>query len=109
VGLLSPNGAANYLLYRAYEAAKQLQRSNATARIALVVIDELTWFTFKRALENGWIDWKNPAFKGANDPFIDDRRNENPGLDAELRPILGGIDDVWIIKRSSGNQFARMF
>jgi hypothetical protein len=39
--------AANYLLYRVYQSAKQLQRSAASARIALVVIDD-TDGTFER-------------------------------------------------------------
>lgn len=106
---LSPYGAVNYLLFRAYEAAKQLQRTNATGRVALVVIDELTWFTFETQLKDGWIDWKNPAFIGVNDSFIDNERNENPSLDAELGPVLRSIDSVWILERSDGRQFTRRF
>lgn len=37
---LSPYCAANYLLYRVYQSAKQLQGASAATRIALVVIDE---------------------------------------------------------------------
>ncbi|MDH4086574.1 MAG: hypothetical protein OEV27_01995 [Nitrospira sp.] len=100
--------AANYLLYRVYQSAKQLQRSAASARIALVVIDD-TDGTFERLLKGGWIDWANPTFMDVYDPFIEGEREKNPNLDTELKVILGSINDVWILKRSSGNQFQLMF
>lgn len=105
----SPYCAANYLLYRIYRSAKQLQGASAATRIALVVIDEQTWFTFETQLMGGWIDWMNPTFMDVYDPFIDRERKKNPNLDAELKVILGSINDVWILKRSSGNQFQLMF
>ena len=107
--LLSPYGAANFLLFRAYEAAKQLQRSVATSRIAVIVIDEITWFTFKIPLKDRWIDWRNPAFTAGNDPFIDEQRKANTNLDAELKRVLGGIDSVWIMKRVEGYHYVREF
>ena len=51
----------------------------------------------------------NPTFMDVYDPFIDRKRKDNPKLDAELKVILGSINDVWILKRSSGNQFQLMF
>jgi hypothetical protein len=105
----SPYCAANYLLYRIYQSAKQLQGASAITRIALVVVDEQTWFTFELQLKGGWIDWMNPTFMDVYDPFIDRKRKDNPKLDAELKVILGSINDVWILKRSSGNQFQLMF
>ena len=105
----SPYCAANYLLYRVYQSAKQLQGASAATRIALVVIDEQIWFTFETQLKGGWIDWKNPTFMDIYDPFIDRERKKNPNLDAELKVILGSINDVWILRRSSGIQFQLMF
>lgn len=106
---LSPYGAANFLLFRAYEAAKQLQQSTTNTRIVLLVIDELTWFTFEPQLKNGWIDWKNPAFSQYNDPFIAARRDKNQNLDADLGPALGSINTVWILRRSGVNQYERQY
>jgi hypothetical protein len=105
----SPYCAMNYLLYRVYESAKQLKRSNATARIALIVIDGLTEHTFKIQLKDGWIDWKNPAFMDVYDPFIEDQRKKTPNLDAELKSALECLHDVWILERSNGNQVVRVF
>jgi len=42
-------------------------------------------------------------------PTIDYERNKNPNLDDELKVLLGSINDVWISKRSSGNQLQLMF
>jgi hypothetical protein len=100
--------AANYLLYRVYQSAEQLQRSAASTRIALVVIDD-TYDTFERLLKGRWINWANPTFVNVYDPFIEREREKNPNLDTELKVILGSINDVWILKRSSGNQFQLMF
>lgn len=102
-GRRSPYCAANYLLYRVYQSAKQLQRARATTRIALVVIDDLTWDNFQIQLKDGWIDWKNPTFMDVYDPFIDRERNKKSNLDAELKKVLGSINYVWILKRPSDN------
>lgn len=103
----SPYCAANYLLYQVYKSAKQLQRSADTTRIALVVIDDLTWDNFQIQLKDGWIDWKNPNFMDVS--FIDGKRKDDSNLDVELKMLLRSIHDVWIVKRSSGNQFQLMF
>lgn len=56
----SPYCAVNYLLFQIYRSAKQLQRSAASTRIAVVVIDDLTWDNFQIQLKDGWIDWRAP-------------------------------------------------
>ena len=101
--------AVNYLLFQIYRSAKQLQRSAASTRIAVVVIDDLTWDNFQIQLMDGWIDWKSPVFMDGSDPFIDGKRKDDPNLDAELMMLLKSINDVWIVKRSSGSQFQIMF
>lgn len=119
----SPSSAINYLLYRIYESAKQLKRSNATARIALVVIDGLTEHTFKIQLKDGWIDWKNPAFMDGYDPFIDTQDEtlndeqkrtltndqKRKILNVDLKSALESINDVWILERSNENQLVKIF
>lgn len=107
--MLSPYFAANYLLYRAYEAAKQLQLATNPSRIAVIVVDGVTWFTFERQLKDGWIDWKNPAFLTTDDPFIEAERKKNPNLDVELKTIIGSISGVWIVTRYAGNVYTRQF
>lgn len=43
------------------------------------------------------------------DPFIDGKRKDDSNLDVELKMLLKSINDVWIVKRSSGNQFQIIF
>jgi len=59
-------GAVNYVLFRAYEAAKQLQRVEGH-RIVLYVVDDLTWHKIQVQLKNGWVDWSNPRFFDASE------------------------------------------
>ena len=97
-------------MFRALQAAKQLQNARVAGRIVLIVIDEATWFTFQIPLKHKWIDWKNPTFHiNINDPFIEKKRRRNENLDAELKPTLGSVDAVWILKRSLGNQYEKIF
>lgn len=105
----SPYFAANYLLYRAYEAAKQFQLAGNESRIAVIVVDGVTWFTFERQLKDGWIDWKNPAFVMDSDPFIEAERKKNSNLDGELKAIIGSISSVWIVTRYAANSYTLQF
>ena len=52
----------DYLLFRVYEAAKQLQQVKCD-RIAVVVVEESTWQNrFEIQLSGGWFDCTNPSF-----------------------------------------------
>lgn len=105
-GPVSPYDAANYLLFRVYEAAKQLQRS-AYDRTAIVVVEELTWFRFELQLRAGWIDWAHPRFFSGHawEPFLARQRTRYPNLLDDLQPALRGLNAVWILKRSAGYQY----
>jgi len=109
-GPVSPYDAVNYLLFRAYEAAKQLQRS-ACDRIAVVVVEELTWFRFALQLNDGWIDWANPRFFSGHawGGFLARQRIRYPDLPNDLQPTLRNLNAVWILKRSEGYQYHREF
>jgi hypothetical protein len=107
-GLVSPYDAANYLLFRVYEAAKQLERSDCD-RIAVVVVDEPTWLRFKSQLNHGWIDWPNPRFFSGHawEGFLARQRTRYPDLPDDLQPTLQGLNAVWILKQSEGYLFHR--
>jgi hypothetical protein len=103
-GPFSPYVAINYLLFRAYEAAKQLARFDGY-RIAVVVIDEVTWWRFDFQLKNSWIDWSNPSFLN-NDPawetFLVEQESRYPQIRTELPAVIKAVDAIWIMKRSYG-------
>lgn len=107
---VSPYDAANYLLFRAYEAAKQLQR-HAVDRIAVLVIDEVTWHRFEMQLRSGWINWIDAEFFPGHDwpRFMELQRTRYPDLAADLRPALGTLNAVWIFKQTDDFQYIREF
>jgi hypothetical protein len=106
-GPVSPYSAMNYLLFRVYEAAKQLARTT-NGRIAVVVVEDLTWFRFDIQLKDGWTDWANPKFFN-NDPawqeFIEEQRHRFPNVPTDLSMTLAEVDAVWIVRQSYGYQF----
>ena len=109
-GSVSPYDAANYLLFRVYEAAKQLQRI-ACHRVAVLVVEELTWFRFEAQLSDGWIDWVNPKFFAGHawGGFVARQHTRYPNLLDDLRPALGSLDAVWILRQSEGYQYHREY
>jgi hypothetical protein len=107
----SLHGAANYLLFRVYEAAKQLQRG-ARDRIAVVVVEELTWPMFRSQLTNSWIDWANPKFFSSGqvwEEFMACQRTRYPDLPNDLQPTLRSLNAVWMLKQSADYQYHREF
>lgn len=100
---VSMHTANNHLLFRAYEAAKQLEEAKQP-RIVLLVVDAATGFRFKY----DWIDWNNPRFFEGEDQgwqaFLKDQRQDYPEIDADLQKTLLSVDAVWIVELSSGYQ-----
>ena len=97
----------NYLQFRAYEAAKQLQ-AVPLRRLVVIVIDQTTWHSFQLALDHHWIDWHNAAFLGAEpgwEAFIVKAERRQPNLRAELRPMLRTIDSLWIVRQTYDFEF----
>lgn len=92
--------AANYLVFRVYEAARRLQQCPGT-RTAAVVIDALSWRCFAQPLRERWISWNAPAFLAAGDQwreFLNAQRQHLPELDAELPAAISSLDHLWVFK-----------
>lgn len=106
-GAVSAYAGINYLLFRVYEAAKQLAQFHGH-RIAMVVIDDLTWWRFEMQLRDHLIDWANPTFLG-HDPawesFIKEQEKRYPELRVELPSVVAGINGTWVIRRSYGYEY----
>jgi hypothetical protein len=106
---VSPYTAANFLLFKVFEAATQLQRARGQ-RIALVVIDDAAWWRFDSILTHKWIDWSSPRFLNADDEwkrFLMQQQRRYPGLSTLLRSHLGTISEVWIVRREFGYEYVR--
>jgi len=99
----------NYLLFRIYEAAKQL--SSSPRGTAIAVIDDLTWWRYDTQLQTpNWIDWRRPTFysnEAAWDDFLESQRARYPGLPGDLATTIRSAD-VWIMKRSYGYSYSRI-
>ena len=109
-GPVSPYDAANYLLFRVYEAAKQLQRI-AHDRIAIVVVEDMSWWRFDLQLIDGWIDWMHPSFfpEHAWEGFLAQQRTRYPALLDDFQPVLRSLNAVWIFRQSGEYQYHREF
>lgn len=106
--VVSPYAAINYLLFRAYEGAKQLAKVNG-GRVVTVIVDDITWDRFQMQLEHGWIDWSKPQFIGEHtgwQTFLAEQRRRHDGLPGELATVLQGVDAVWILRQSSRFEFS---
>jgi hypothetical protein len=56
-------------------------------------------------LEDRWIDWSNPAFLDRDpawETFINEQESRYPELRSGLRTVVGGIDKVWVVRRTYG-------
>ena len=106
-GWVSPYTASNYLVFRTYEAAKQL-RSVVGVRTAVLIIEELAWSRFEMPLRGAWIDWRKPEFIGQAtdwDKFLKKQKRKYPDLPGDLGPAIKGLDAVWVVKQKSGFEF----
>ena len=109
----SPYDAANYLLFRVYECAKQLQRVIGR-RTAIIVVQEMTWHTIELQTHNrGWIDWADPAlYEGpwASDQwaeFLKGKRGQYPKIEADLGVAIGSLTEIWIVRQGADFDFER--
>jgi len=110
---VSQYDAANYLLFRMYEAAKQLERLSCD-RIGVVVVEDMAWPRFDSPLRNGWVEWKNPKFfpsppcSDAWKQFFTDKvRPRYPEIENDLEPALKNLSAIWILRKSGSYEYHR--
>jgi hypothetical protein len=105
VGMNDPYAAADYLLSRLFEAAKQLERFDGI-RIAVAVIDNFTsWPVFQFGLEHAFIDWKAPKYFRSNammKEHLEKLTEKYPQMDEELARLLDIVSEVRIYRLVEG-------
>ena len=102
----------NFLLLKVYEAAKQLQRSSRSRRVAVVLIDDLAWRRFELPLQEKWVNWRNPSFYEGDhqwQAFLKEQRERFPDIDDDLGPALRSLDALQIFRCSAGFEFTWEF
>lgn len=95
------NDACNYVLFRAYEAAKQLEETEYR-RIAVIVIDSLTYAFLKIPLKNGFINWERPSFLEASydwQKFLAEKKSEKrfSTIETDLAPTIKTLHELWLV------------
>lgn len=108
---VSPYTPINYLLFRAYEAARQLNQVGGS-RKAAVIIDALAWDRFEMQLQEGWVNWDVPEFIGHSqdwEQFLAKQLNKYPGLPGDLAATLHPLDELLILVQSSRFQFTAKY
>ena len=94
-GWLSPYSPIDYLLFRLFEAAKQIEQS-PNRKIA-VVITEAYETSFRIPLS--WVNWTYPKlFLKDNEivPFIEAKKQQIPDLESEITQKIQSLDEIWI-------------
>lgn len=107
-GAVSVYQPINYLLFRAYEAAKQLAGSLGNKNV-VIVIDEIAWISrFDMQVRNRWIDWNNPQFIQPDDAFnlfLASQRGGAP-TGGDLYDAISAIDRIMIFRQDDAFQFS---
>lgn len=99
LGVYSP---VDYLIFRIYQAARQLHEAN-TRRIAVIVVSDYD-VSFKIPLSESWVDWNNPSFLKRDQEiqkFLADKYTENPNLDADVKAFITELNEIWILRYKS--------
>ncbi len=95
--------AYNFLLYKVYTGAKQLNKSSNG--IVIIVIDDIASNLFSAELINRWISWENPKFLNNSskkwDDFISNKRKKNPEIEQELYFYIKKLSEIWFVINSS--------
>jgi hypothetical protein len=105
-GAISLPEPVNYLLFRVYEAARQLRQATGK-RTAIVVIDEIGWHRFDMQLKHDWIDWTNPQFLGHSCEWerLLSLQKQPTGLPAILGATIRELDRLQIFRQDHAFEF----
>lgn len=101
VARLSLYSPVDYLLYRVYEAARQL-RNSAQCKIVVAIVSDYS-LSFKIPLSEGWIDWRQPTFLRRDSEvaaFLEKKLAGNPHLENDVRNCIRTLGEIWIFRRT---------
>jgi len=82
----------DFLLYVAYEAAKQLSRLSRGFKVITILLQNSEHYDLD------WIDWHSPHFHCIKRPFIDMGKFKSLNITNEVIQIFKQIDEIWFFK-----------
>jgi hypothetical protein len=96
-------------VFKAYEAARQLARGNHNdKKMAIVVVDGMSWPHVDFPLTNDWVDWRHPGFLGT-DPawsaFLDLQEKRYGSIRDNVQATICSLDRLWIVREEAGFEF----
>lgn len=94
---LSVYSPIDYLLFRLFEAAKQLEQS-PNRKIAVAITEDYE-ASFRIPLSDSWVNWTYPKlFLKDNEivPFIEAKKQQVPNLESEIIRRISSLDEIWI-------------
>lgn len=107
-GAISAYNPVNYLLFRVYEAARQL-KSHSGRKTVVVIIEELAWYRFDPQVRKDWIDWNEPRFLFPDaewQEFLSLQEVRYPDIKSDLRDTIHAIDSIKIFRQNHVFEFS---
>jgi hypothetical protein len=98
----------DYLVFRIFEAAKQLIDANHPRIVVAIIQDYNTYYAIP--LNEHWIDWMAPRFLRRDsdiDKFLTKKYSRMPDLDAKLSQYIPQLDEIWFYDFSHGLMLRR--
>jgi hypothetical protein len=111
-GLVPISFARNWIIFRVYEAAKQLSKFSKF-RHAIIVVNQDT-FTFANNFGQEesmpWVDWKNAKLLVLENlgwqEFISKARIRYPNMDNDLGSTIATLNTLWIVRKANGHELS---
>lgn len=94
---LSPYLPSNFLIFKIFEAAKQLYNSNQRKAV-YIIISDMTWHRFQFIIEDQWFDWQVPKFFSQTkwSIFLSKKKKEKrfANIENELSHVISKLDEI---------------
>ncbi len=104
---VSPSAARNYLVFRVYEAAKQLEHAEGE-RTAVLIVDDLAWIRLACPLKHEEIKWADARLvpsDGGWSEFVAGQYERYPGLPDDIAETIRSVHSIWVLRQSSELEF----
>lgn len=104
-GRLNHYDGYNYILFRTYEAAKQLKNFSED-RYIFIVISTSTWDFVDIAVNDKWIQhalhfFEFSKWKGSVSESFARQISKYPNIEQEINGVLNQVQTLWVIKEKS--------
>ena len=110
-GNASLYAASDFMLFKVYSAAKQLQKFTKT-RIAFLVISDMAWDLLELPLQEDWMQWQSPRFYNNDQAwqnFLQKQRKKYPEIENDLQMAFNSVTELWIVRCRNGFEYSKEY